>query len=430
VPTLPESGIVGGVTTGHIGHSQALHKRYNDMNGCHVWVREGATEADVQAGLAEVHANGGGVLELMGRSYTFNDPVGLLIELPTVSIWGQGSGATVIDYTGTGVCIKVEPDPFTVTQMGELRGVTIRGTSAGAKGIHQVNTGTTLAVPDVVVEGFTGAGAVGHCIQNSGTPSWNERGAGDRHFLNQNTINMQLIGDGTDNSHFYHRWGDLRINVAANQIGIQTTGTALLQGGEWHVVFNADGSNAIFFDLLDTSSWGGLVYASGEQTTGTGSKGRRIAAGAIWAASGTLAFNGAMAADEVNGGFWPPHEVTQGGRILALFPDPPTAAAGAGAGTSPPAPTLSTDPTSNDIKGVILGGTGSATAVGELFIVTYAHPYPKVPVPVVTAFGIQAGYLRHFLSAISETGFTIAVADAPPPGLGAFDLGYTFHITG
>jgi hypothetical protein len=432
MPVLPVS-ITPGVTTGHDPHHEALNARYNALNGCHVWVPEGATEAEVQAGLAEVHANGGGVLELMGQSYDLSDPVSLLIELPTVSIWCQGSGATVLNYSGDGVCIKVEPDPFTVTQMGELRGFTIDGIDAGdgAIGIHQINTGTTMAVPDVVVQNFDGVGSVGHCIQNDGTPSWNERGAGSRHHLSHNTVAMQLIGDGLQNSHFYHRWGDLRINCGEDQIGIQTKGTALLQGGEWHVVFNADGDDAVFFDLADTSAWGGLVWASGEQTTGTGSIGRRIAAGAVWAASGTCAFNGAMAPDEVDGSFWPPHEVTQGGHILSLFPDPPSVAAGAGAGASPPAPTMSTDPTSTDTKGIILGGTGaSGTAVGELFIVTFAHPYPKVPAVVVTPFGIQAGYMRHFLSAVSETGFTIAVADVPPTGLGAFDLGFTYQVIG
>ncbi len=431
MPVLPVS-IVANVTTGEVGHSIALNDRYNHLNGIHIWVPEGASEATVQAALAEVHSNGGGVMELMGAEYDFSDPVALLIELPTVSIRCQGSAATVLNYTGSGVCIKVEPDPFTVTQMGELRGFTIDGSgaAAGAVGIHQINTGTTMAVPDVVVQNFDGVDSVGHRIENSGTPSWNERQSGGRHHLSHNTIGLQLIGDGTDNSHFYPCWADLRVNMGEDQIGIQTLGTALIQGGYWRVIFNADGDDAIFFDLQDTSAWGGAVHASGEQTNGTGSIGLRVAAGAVWAASGTRAFNGAMGADQIDGAFWPPHEITQGGQILSMFPDPPAVALGPAAGTAPPAATLSTDPISNDIKGVVFCGTGTATAAGVLFTVTYAHPYPSIPVPRVDAFGIQAKYADFFVSAISETGFEVSVPVALATGLGAYDLGFIYTVAG
>ncbi len=414
--------------TGELAHSEALHERYNDQNGAHLWVREGASESYVQGALAEVHDNGGGILELMGLSYGFSDPAGLLIELPGIDVIAQSG--TTLHYTGSGECVRVDPDPFTVTQMGELRGFTIDGSgaAAGAVGIHQRNTGTTMAVPNVIVQNFNGVGSVGHRIRNQGTPAWNERQSGGRHHLSHNTVGLQLIGEGVQNSHFYPCWADLRVNTGEGQIGVQTKGTALVQGGYWRVIFNSDGDDAVFFDLLDSSAWGGEVQASGEQTNGAGTVGLRIAAGAVWAASGTRAFNGAMAPDQLDGFYYPPHEVTQDGRTLRMFPDPPDLAYGPAAGVSPPAHSLSGNPISNDAVGIIFGGTGSSPVVGDYIHVTYVHPYPSIPVPRITPFGAQAGYVRHTVSAISQEGFTIAVLDALPPGLGQYEVAFLYQV--
>lgn len=422
----PET-IVGGVTTGHNAVHEDLAEWWNSQEGTlRRYVPAGATESDIASALADVHAAGGGVVELVGPAYTASSNPAFSITLPTVSLIGQGSGATVINYTGSGDCIRVAPSPTTVVQMGQLARLTIDGSGAGAgaKGVRHIDAGTTMAFDDVVIRNFSGVGSVGCCIENVGL--WNERAAGSRLQLLHNTVGLQLIGTGVNNSLFYHRWSDLRLNVGANQIGIQAKGTALLQGGDWNVLGNIDGNNGVFVDLADTAVWGGIFWFKGEQTVGTGGKGRQTGGSAYWAASGS--FNATGCTD--SGNIISPWEFTPDGRLLHLFPAVPTVAMQAGAGTAPPAAVVGTN--SNSSKGNITVGTGASppAAPGVLFRVTFAHTFPVVPVPDVWAFGLAAAQLKPYISAVTATYFEVSIEVTPAASQANSVYGFFYSVSG
>src|SRR5206468_6754789 len=94
----------------------------------------GATEADIATALSDVQSAGGGEVKLMGRAYTASGAVAFDIYLPTVTF---DMGGATISYTGSGVCLRVRMNPFTVAPAGLVRNGTIDGggASAGAVGI-------------------------------------------------------------------------------------------------------------------------------------------------------------------------------------------------------------------------------------------------------------------------------------------------------
>ncbi len=387
---------------------------------------EGRTEATFQlrwlAALAEAQAGNGGVLVLTPGAKSAAS-LGTITK-PNVSIWVPGGSASApITHTAGGELLRWANSPLTVTQQGYIRGLKIVGNATtGAKGITFFDTGTLPELDDVVIADFTGTSALGMLVEN-GT-WWNERTLGCRLHLDNNTIGMKLLGVGAANSFFYWRMSDLRLNVNANQKGVQIAGTALLQGGIWNVLCNIGGNNGIVFDLADTAAWGGLVWATGEQTSGTGGVDRNYASGAIWAASGQVAITGVDTGIAANN--WAPWELRQAGQVWSRYPAVPTVVANAAAGTAPPAPTI----TGNDRRFYVDIGTGTGTAAGNLLTVTFQTPFPFAPLPQITPFGGTVMQFRPYVAAVSPASMTIGLLDAPTVSLAAGSLGFFVTLDG
>lgn len=386
---------------------------------------EGYTGAtfDDRFALALADANSaGGTIIVPAGAYT-SSTLGTVTS-QRVSIEGPGGPqATRITHTGTGNLLTFAPNPQGVDQMGTVRGIRFLGNAnAGTRAIRCVDCGVLPDFEDVVISGFNGSGSVGIDIEN--VAIWNERGSGRRVSLEHNTIGMRLTGGGPSNSLFYHRWLDLRLNIAANQIGIQARGTALLQGGIFNITVNMDGSNGVVMDLADTASWGGDVYLSGEQTTGTGGILRRLAAGAYWAASGAVGVVGCVDSGTV-ANIWSPFE-RFGTHVHHLFPAVPSVTMGAAAGTSPPTPTIS----GNDTRLWVAGGSGTGPAPGPYMTVTYQTPYSQVPFPTLTPYGAIAAACQPYILTFTTTGFVIGVVNAPPASSGAGTISFVCHVTG
>lgn len=87
----------------------------------------------------------------------------------------------------------------------------------------------------------------------------------------------------------------------------------------------------------------------------------------------------------------------------------PTVAAGANAGTAPPAPVLVAG--SNDSRGRVTFGTGATPAAGAMVVVTFSNPYQTAPF-VVASQGTVTGS-GAFVSNVTTTGFTFGFATAP-----------------
>lgn len=84
----------------------------------------------------------------------------------------------------------------------------------------------------------------------------------------------------------------------------------------------------------------------------------------------------------------------------------PTAAAGAQAGGSPPAPVVTAG--SNDTRGNITFGTGSSSSAGAHVVVTFNVAFGSAPVVIPIARNTATEALGLFVSATSTSAFTLS----------------------
>lgn len=117
------------------------------------------------------------------------------------------------------------------------------------------------------------------------------------------------------------------------------------------------------------------------------------------------------------------------GRVLGVqtTAQTPTAAAGANAGTSPPAPIVAAG--STDLRGAVTCGTGTTPAAGALVVVTFAQTYAAAPVSVqFTPSTAAAALLLEYISTFSTTGFTVNVQAAPAASQAATVYGFHYAV--
>lgn len=116
--------------------------------------------------------------------------------------------------------------------------------------------------------------------------------------------------------------------------------------------------------------------------------------------------------------------LTRTGHVEIPATNLPTVAAGSQSGATPPSPQI--DPTSNDARGYVNCGTGTAPGPGALMSVTFANAYTRTPAVLVFAKSAPALALDPYLGAVSPSGFTINVAQTPTPSQGnsAYHFGY------
>lgn len=88
-----------------------------------------------------------------------------------------------------------------------------------------------------------------------------------------------------------------------------------------------------------------------------------------------------------------------------------TAAAGANARTSPPAPVVTAGAT--DLRGNITAGTGTTPAAGAQVVVTFGRAFDAAPIVSLTAANAATEALAPAVISVSTTGFTISTNSAP-----------------
>jgi hypothetical protein len=116
------------------------------------------------------------------------------------------------------------------------------------------------------------------------------------------------------------------------------------------------------------------------------------------------------------------------GALPRLSGGAPGVAAGANNGGSPPAP--STVAGSTDGRGSIQFGSGSAPAVGEQVVVTFAGSYAAAPVVTLSGGNAATDALGALYPAqVTATGFRVRTTAAPAASQGGstFMVQYTVH---
>jgi hypothetical protein len=86
----------------------------------------------------------------------------------------------------------------------------------------------------------------------------------------------------------------------------------------------------------------------------------------------------------------------------------PTVAAGAGLGTSPPAPAISAD--SNDERGTVTFGSGTTPPGGALVTVTFVQPRDpnRLPRVMLQESTLAAAGVDLAVTSVTSTGFTVS----------------------
>jgi hypothetical protein len=112
------------------------------------------------------------------------------------------------------------------------------------------------------------------------------------------------------------------------------------------------------------------------------------------------------------------------GHIGSVSPVSPTAAAGANAGTSPPAPALTT---ATDISGKITFGTGTSPVAGAMAVVTFNVAYANAPKVTITPINSASASLNLYV-ATTTTNFTVSSVNAPSASQANTVYGFFYHV--
>jgi hypothetical protein len=236
----------------------------------------------------------------------YNQSSVILLNSPRVSIIGAGSGAVTINCVMNSPCWEIRLNPFVTDPQGggQLGGFTLvgLGTNASAVGIHMGDF-TGLRMEDIVIQGFTGANAVGMWWDNLN--GWIERTTIQRLTLNSNTTNYKFTNAGNDHtsSFCYNQWLDFRMNVNGGQKGIDFQNGNLC-GSTMMLSINGAGDNKTYINIQGpTSYWNNNLYDI--RSENDGGTGVRLATGPNTNFTGTgLITNlfGAMT-DDIEGAF-------------------------------------------------------------------------------------------------------------------------------
>lgn len=105
-----------------------------------------------------------------------------------------------------------------------------------------------------------------------------------------------------------------------------------------------------------------------------------------------------------------------------------TAAAGANAGTGPPAPVLNAN--ARDLAGSLTFGTGTTPAAGAMVVLTLASTFTNPPAVVVVASNTAAQALGLYAAATAANQITISCTTAPAASQANTTYGVEYLIVG
>lgn len=115
-------------------------------------------------------------------------------------------------------------------------------------------------------------------------------------------------------------------------------------------------------------------------------------------------------------------------RISYLQTNVPAAAALAGLGAGPPAPTVSH---ASDLRGTIIIGTGAAPAAGDAVTITFQQPMVQaVPNVAIWAANAATAALNPYVRTVTQAGFTVGFSGVPAAGQAAGTYQVAWAVTG
>lgn len=242
----------------------------------------------------------GGVVEIPAGTYN-NVTTTAVVNAPNVSIIGAGSNATIVNYTGTGDFLRIQMQPFTVTQAGEFGGLTVNLGSASLSAVH---IGDTIGaeLDDLVINGPVSRAENQAGVWLDNETGWTERTQVQRVHVNyvNKGFRFTTSGGNVNTSFGYTRFLDVRVNVGPAQTMISFEG-GILYNSSLVVLGNAaGGQGTAVISLTGSVKKGGpgVVWIDNwyqiqtEQTSGSGTMLFNLAQGTILAGAGYIKGDG------------------------------------------------------------------------------------------------------------------------------------------
>jgi hypothetical protein len=366
---------------------------------------EGAMESHVR--MLRVHGN-----TLTGAGWHNRGPhdthvFGAFIYSNTTSAYGYWAESTGGTYTATGLSgTAVSSTPATITL-----NTTLNLPAAGTVTMPSAGGTVTITYTGVTATTLTGcsaAGGSGNYTSNTVTPPGY---AGTAAII----TGMHIWG-----SHSIGYVLDCETHIANSEAEGATTGQVLVRAGNcnWDggkVFYPSGGSNPGYgFQLGDTANQCSALSMNQPLLTGfAGGASAQAAINIVNTASGHYRATIFHSSGQAVFGTFQPYElrkISWGGTTT------PSIAAAAGAGTSPPAPTVSNG---SDNRGAANWGTGTTPAAGSQVTVTYAQTKPGTPTVVICPGNSLTAALQPYIINSSSTAFTVGVAVAPAAGQSA-----------
>jgi hypothetical protein len=251
----------------------------------------------------------------------------IVMAAPGQSLIGAGSANTILNYTGSGVGILWQMNPFTITPAGKISGLTISGTASGTAGIHSGSI-TGAEFEDLEVTGFTGGGAACIWLDNV-NGGWTERTVMSRVQMGVGagcTKDLRLTVTGTGTTSFgYNRWTNVALNVNGSQIGISSESALYFYHSQLALTCNAASTSSVCISITGGSDWDANVYDLVGENQVSGGTAISVASGSQLRGYGVVDFP-SMALTNGNGG-------TYGG-TFRILPAPALASQDGGTITS------------------------------------------------------------------------------------------------
>jgi hypothetical protein len=206
--------------------------------------------------------SGACVIHLPAGTYTLTTTA--TISKPGVSVVGDGSAATTINYAGSGDVFRVQMNPFVITQAGRIEGFTINCNRCGssANGIHFGDV-IGLRLIDFHIENFSGAGSA--CLWTDNVLGWTERTSEQAVHLDNcniahkwtNTTNTQTTSSFGHSPLIEERW-----NLNGRQTGWSVTSGLIYDDGVVSITGNSTNTNTLFTISGTQYSGGGATAVS------------------------------------------------------------------------------------------------------------------------------------------------------------------------
>lgn len=189
--------------------------------------------------------------------------------------------------------------------------------------------------------------------------------------------------------------------------GISASGPAGVRGVGSNG-YGVDGNGTNFPGVHGTSAGSGIGVQGESTSAGAGVQGTNTGNGeGVWGQNSGTGIGVYAQSSSGNG-----PALQAEGHLKSTFGFPATVAAGANAGTSPPAPAY-TWPAFNDTRGQGTFGTGTAPSAGAQVVFTFGKAYDVTPTVVISAANAATAALQPYVSSVSTTGFTVSFGVAP-----------------